>query len=340
VIGCGGIGGVVAAHLARARHDVTVFTTNVAVRDAIATRGLRLCGRASGTARVQVTAELESAKPFDFVLLATQPPQVEDAARDILPVLAPASRVVCFQNGLCEERVAPIVGADRIVGAVVLWGASMPEPGVAERTSLGGFTLGRLDGSVDAKLTELAHILECIGPVALTQNLRGVRWSKLAINCAMSTLGTIGGERVGVLMQRRDARQLGLEIVSEAVSVARAEGVRLEKLAGTVDLGWLAVSPAELSVRGSISLALKHLVVLGAVTPYRRLRSSMLAAIERGRTPAVDFLNGEVTLRADRHGLAVPTNRAARDAVWAIARGEGKPGLEALELLFHRTRQA
>ena len=38
------------------------------------------------------------------------------------------------------------------------------------------------------------------------------------------------------------------------------------------------------------------------------MRSSMLAAIERGRTPAIDFLNGEVVDRARERGIEVPVN--------------------------------
>jgi 2-dehydropantoate 2-reductase len=168
-------------------------------------------------------------------------------------------------------------------------------------------------------------------------NLRGVRWSKLAVNCAMSTFGTIGGQPVGVLMQRRDARQLGIEVISEAVTVARAAGVRLEKPAGWIDLGWLVVE--EGTGPWSPATWLKHAMVFAAVTPYRRLRSSMLAAIERGRPPAVDFLNGEVIDRATRLDLPVPINRAARDLVWSIARGDARPGVDTLHALYERTRR-
>ena len=37
--------------------------------------------------------------------------------------------LVCFQNGLCEERVAPIVGPERVIGGIIAWGASMLGPG-------------------------------------------------------------------------------------------------------------------------------------------------------------------------------------------------------------------
>ena len=71
---------------------------------------------------------------------------------------------------------------------------------------------------------------------------------------------------------------------------------------------------------------------------YRRLRSSMLAAIERGRPPAVDYLNGEVVDRAERLGIPAPINTAARDLVWQIARGEVRASHATLRALYDGTR--
>jgi 2-dehydropantoate 2-reductase len=82
----------------------------------------------------------------------------------------------------------------------------------------------------------------------------------------------------------------------------------------------------------------KHTLLLAVGARYRRLRSSMLAAIERGRPPAVEFLNGEVISRAEQHGLAAPINRAARDLVWSIARGEAEASHSTLRALYERTR--
>jgi 2-dehydropantoate 2-reductase len=293
--------------------------------------------------RGRIHVGLPPGERYDFILLATQPPQVEAAARGALGHLAPGGHLVCFQNGLCELRLADIAGADRVIGAVVAWGASMPEPGLYDRTASGGFTLGRIaeaDGHRgDPAVARLAQLLEAVGPVAVTSNLLGVRWSKLALNCAISSLGTIAGEALGGLIRIRAFRRLGLEIMTETVAVARAEGVRLEKVAGTLDLEWIALTEAEQRSRaGSPALAAKHALLLAVGMRYRRLRSSMLAAIERGRTPAVDFLNGEVAARGARRGVATPVNARVAELVWQIARGERAPGRALLQELHQQTR--
>jgi 2-dehydropantoate 2-reductase len=340
VVGCGGIGGIVAAHLFEQGHDVTALTTNPLIADAINEHGFRVRGDGSpGTVRGRAVRELpRDVPPFDFVLLCTQPPQVEEAARRALPALAPQGAMVCFQNGLCETRIGVIAGPERTLGAIVAWGASMVEPGVYDRTSSGGFVLGREDGGRDARLDELARILEAVGPTSITDNLAGARWSKLAINCAISSLGTVGGDRLGALMRHRFVRRLALEIMTEAVYVARSISVRLEKVAGTLDLEWIALTDADRVAAGSTSLVAKHALLLAVGARYRRLRSSMLAAIERGRPPAVDFLNGEIVTRGVALGYPTPINTAIRDQVFAIARGEAKPSLELLRSFFERTR--
>jgi 2-dehydropantoate 2-reductase len=345
VVGCGGIGGIVAAHLVEQGHDVTALTTNALIAAAVNEHGFRVRGDGSpGTVRGRAVRELPpGGAPFDFILLATQPPQVEDAARQTLPALAPRGAMVCFQNGLCEERVSAIAGPDRTLGAIVAWGASMVEPGVYDRTSAGGFVLGRLAppdeaAAPDPRLDELGRILEAVGPTAVVGNLAGARWSKLAINCAISSLGTVGGERLGVLMRHRFVRRLALEIMTETVAVARALGVRLEKVAGTLDLDWVALTDADRASSGSPSLVAKHALLLAVGARYRRLRSSMLAAIERGRPPAVDFLNGEVVTRGASLGIPTPINAAVREQVLAIARGAAQPGVEELRAFFERTR--
>ncbi|MEO8602366.1 MAG: ketopantoate reductase family protein [bacterium] len=340
VMGCGGIGGVISAHLAERGAAPAVVTHNATIAAAINQHGFRLRdGANSRTVSGRATAALPNdAGTFDLILLATQPPQVTRAAEAARPHLHPNGALVCLQNGLCETHVAPLIGADRVLGAIVVWGASMPEPGVYERTSTGGFVIGRLDGADDARLDTLRRVLESVGPVEVTHNLAGARWSKLAINCAITSLGTIGGQRLGELMRFRFVRRLGLEVMSEAVRVAQREGARLEKVSGTLDLAWIALTAADVSGPGSPSLLAKHAVLLAVGAKYRRLRSSMLIAIERGREPAVEFLNGEVLRRADALGLAAPVNRRVRELIHAIARREVRPSIALLRRLYEDSR--
>lgn len=341
VMGCGGIGGITTACLAEAGVDVTVSTTNPSIFAKVRDRGLEVVDPGGEPRRVKAKVALgvpADAGRFDVVVLATQPPQVEEAARSAVAALDDDGVMVVLQNGLCEERIASIVGAPRVVGGVVGWGATMPEVGVYERTAPGGFTLGTLSGApVPARHEAFVRALEAVGPVETTSNLRGKRWSKLAINSAISTLGTLGGDRLGALMPLRFVRRLALEIFTEVTAVAKKEGVNLEKVSGTIDLSWISLTEEEQKVAGSPSLVAKHGLLLAVGLRFRRMRSSMLSAIERGRTPAVDFLNGEVVTRAERHGISVPVNAKARELVWALSEKKRTSGVPLLRELYDAT---
>ncbi len=339
VMGAGGIGGTVCGYLTEVGTDITASTTNQSIFDAVKKHGFRLTGDGNPrTVRGNISMGVPENERYDYIFLATQPTQVEEAAREALPALAKDGAMVVFQNGLCEERIRAIAGDDRVIGGIIAWGASMTEPGLYDRTSSGGFQIGYLSGLQDQHLRTLKGLLETIGPVTITDNLRGARWSKLALNCCISSIGTIGGDRLGVLAKVRQYRRLGLEIFAEVVEVAAAESVKLEKVSGTLDLNWIAISQKERTIAGSPNLAAKHAMLLAVGMRYRRLRSSMLSAIERGRTPAVDFLNGEVVTRAQRHNIETPVNSLIVRTIHEIAEGRKQSSRATLDEIFAATR--
>lgn len=344
VVGCGGVGGCIAARLADAGRSVVAITGNPDITRSVGEHGLH-AGLPSGDRVVRLdVATRPAALPavkFDLALLAVPPNRIEGAAAELLPHLADDGVLVPLANGLPEERLGERFGHQRVVGGIVGFGATMHGPGRVEQTSEGTLIVGRLLGGVDQGARRVAALLEHADPgggVEVTANLRGARWAKLAVNAAISSLGTIGGDRLGALMRHRFARRLALEVMTEATQTALGAGVRLEKISGAIDLEWLALDADERMVPGSPSLLAKHTILLAVGARYRRLRSSMLAAIERGREPPIDFLNGEVVRRASAVGVPTPINHAVVEAVRAIAAGERRPSLEGLRQLFDETR--
>jgi len=329
VVGAGALGGVVTHELMSLGHDVTLLTHDPDVARVLRVSGLRDVRSGELQLPRVILGHPDPGQKFDFFLLATQPQQVEMTVEALAGFLGERGRFVCMQNGLCEERAAKHVPRSRVIGAVAAFGASTHGPGLCERTSSGGIALGNLDGAYDETLEILGGIMGGLGPVRLTTNLQGIRWSKLAINCATSTLSTIGGERLGKLLGHTRIRKLALAVMSECVAVASASHVVLERLPGIPPLEWLIDAGGKRRVMRGREV-MSHAVVLAIGARYRRLRSSMLRAIERGRAPAVDYLNGEVVERGAVLGIATPANLLALRMVWSIARGERRSSVETL----------
>ena len=183
----------------------------------------------------------------------------------------------------------------------------------------------------------VARLLGAASQTKVVDDLAAVRWSKLAINCATSTLGAVGGDTLGRLLQQRFVRRLALEVFAEVMAVARASGVKPAPVGGTLDIGRVAISAGERAQRiGSPSLLWKHSLLYAVGLKFRRMRSSMLYALERGRPPEIDFLNGELVRRGAALSVPVPVNTALVEAVGAIARRERRSELATLRAVFER----
>ena len=139
LLGCGAVGGVVAGGLLRGGHELTLVTHNDEISQAINVDGVRLTTPKEHSS-VPATAQTDlegTAGAFDTVLLAMKGTGVEQAARNVVERLSPQGYLVTLQNGVVEDRVARILGRERVIGALVGWGATMHAPGVYEMTSVG-----------------------------------------------------------------------------------------------------------------------------------------------------------------------------------------------------------
>src|SRR4051812_27069635 len=209
VIGCGGIGGVVAANLTRAGVQVTPVGGNAEVARAVAENGLRveeLDGQQWAVPAAHPPVLQLDDGPYDLAIVATQNPALEGALRAALPRIS--GPIVTCQNGLPERRAMAIAG-ERVIGCVVGWGASMVAPGIYKRTSRGSLQLGRASAN-GPDAGDVARLLEAASPTVVVDDLEGVRWSKLAINCVTTTLGATGGVPLGRLLSHRPIRRLAL----------------------------------------------------------------------------------------------------------------------------------
>jgi 2-dehydropantoate 2-reductase len=323
LMGCGSVGGVIAGGLLRAGHDLAIVTANEKISRAINAGGLHITAP-EGRHKVAATACAEMGEVdghFDVVLLAMKATEVEQAARDAADYLSPDGFVVTLQNGIVEDRVAAIVGQERVIGGLVGWGATMQAPGAYEMTSRGEIVIGELDGQVTPRVQQLEQALDRAVPTSISSNIYGVLWSKLAINCVITTLGAVTGQLLGEMLRQATVRRLALAIASEVIDVAQAHAVVLEPVGGTLDIHKLYLPPERRSGGFGLDLVPKHAIMGLVGFRFRRLRSSMLQSIERGRRPEIDFMNGYVVERAREKGVAAPVNAALAAMVREIEAG-------------------
>ena len=179
VLGCGAIGGTVAAGLVRDGHEVLVCDADPAVVAAINADGLRIEGPVEQfTARPAAISPGELPDEIDFpVLVACKQLHTAAVAALLAGRLTGEGFVASLQNGLPSPALADAVGAGRVVQACVNFGADVVAPGVVMRGNRGTFKIGELDGTPSARIDALAAD---IADAEATTQVMGFVWGKEA----------------------------------------------------------------------------------------------------------------------------------------------------------------
>lgn len=318
VIGAGAIGGITAAFLARAGHDPEVVCKHADTAEKAAGEGLRVFGvRGDFRAPVKALAAVEELTPGpDVVFLATKATDMLEASQALRPLLKNGSLVVSLQNGLCEEALGRVLGPERMVGCVVGWGATMHGPAELEMTSTGEFVLGALDGRSDPRLGAIGEMLANVVPTRVSANILGELYGKLIINSCITALGGVCGLYLGQMLAQPRARRLFLAIMAEAMAVA--EGLRLKvEPGGGGKLDYYRF----LAGRGPLASLKRHLTLRLVGHKYRRLKSSLLQSLQRGRPTEIDYLNGYVCAKGREVDVPTPLNDAVVAMIKEIEAG-------------------
>jgi 2-dehydropantoate 2-reductase len=238
----------------------------------------------------------------DIILHATKATDMIEAAGAIQDILKENGFVVSMQNGICEDALGEVLGRDRVIGCVTGWGATMEASGILIMTSSGDFVIGYLDKEPDEFLASLAYVLSSIVPARVTDNIMGHLYSKLIINSCITSLGVICGLYLGKMLKIRKIRKIFIEIMREAVHVADKMQIRIEVFGGKLDFRKF--------MEGSnfFSDLRRHILIRIIGFRYRRLKSSSLQSLERGKPTEVDYFNGYIARNGNRHGVPVPVN--------------------------------
>ena len=316
IFGAGAMGTSLGAALSKAGVPVELVSRNAAHVEALRTRGAVLSGSVSMTVSVTAMLPEEMAGKYDIIFLAIRQRGNREAAQGLVSFLKEDGALVSVQNGLPERALSEVFGADRVYGCALSWGAERIAPGEIQMTggsfafSLGAFGAGK-------KCSEIAALLKRAGDVTVG-DLQELRYAKLAVNAAFSTLSVISGLTFGELASRH--KRLALGLLREVFSVARAAGCRKLPLRGH-DLFRVFSGPWA------------GLLLPVAMKPYKNTRSGMLKDLEAGRRTDVDYVAGAAVDESGRLGVETPLLESAVSIVHDIENGLAEIAPETLQLL-------
>jgi 2-dehydropantoate 2-reductase len=294
VVGCGAIGSIFAAHLARL-DGVEVYAYDVWKEhvEAIKQRGLRISGAADFTARVKATTNARDIPECDYGVVATKSTHTRAAIEQTAHVFPETSAVCSVQNGVGNEEIL----AEHV--RYVIRGTTFPaghaiEPGHVGFDIKGDTWVGPFEPTSTpmARVKELAETITRAGlNVVALEDARGAQWTKLIFNASTNPVGALTLLHHGAATRFGPTGKLFDDLIDEGLAVTKALGIKLHG------------DP-------------RDLVKKGAYAPGKH-KASMLQDILAKRQTEVDFMNGAIVEWGKKVGVPTPLNKA----MWALIKG-------------------
>jgi len=299
IIGCGAIGSLYAAHLARVA-EVWALVRRADHARALNRDGLRVSGKHNFSVSLKATTNPKELPDFDLGIVATKATQVEEA-------IAGAGKhfdggtVISAQNGLgSEEIIAEHTRGLVIRGTTFMSGTRHSDTHVQYEldtaTWLGPYEPRHTPISV---VREAADLITAGGLKAeALEDARPAQWSKLIFNSSVNGVSALTGlPHSPHFAAEKDLSDLGHllhELIEEGKTVAAAAGIKLHE------------DPWQMNK-------------IGAMTNHP---PSMLYDVRHQLPTEVDFLSGAIAREAQHVGVPAPLHTAVyrlikgKEAAW------------------------
>jgi 2-dehydropantoate 2-reductase len=287
VIGAGGIGAIYGASLAKAGAEV-IFVARGAHVAAMRENGLRIEGdRGEMHIRpAQATDDPASIGTVDYVLFSVKLWDVESAGEQIRPIVGRDTTVIPLQNGVdAAERLAAILGPERVMGGTAFVTGSIVAPGIVRQTgTYQQMTFGELDASSRERGPRLRDLCAAAGfEGVLSPDVRIPIWEKFSLLVPLADLNAVTRLPLGKWRADPDLLALFEAALRETVAVGHAEGVPLPP--DIVD---------------------KTCAMMRAMPDHHM--TSMGNDLARGNRLELPWFAGKVVELGRRHGVPTPVN--------------------------------
>ena len=302
IVGCGAIGSLYAAHLARVAEVWALVRRDDHAR-ALNRDGLRVSGKHNFAVSLRATSAADELPEFDFGIVATKATQVEEA-------IAQAGRrfdrgaVVSAQNGLGSEEIIAAHTRGQVIRATTFMSGTKHSDTHVQyeldtATWLGPFEPRQTPMSL---VDEVAELIKVGGLKAeALRDARPAQWSKLIFNASVNGVSALTGlPHSPHFADEKESSSLGHllhALIEEGKQVAAAAGVLLHE------------DPWAMNK-------------IGALTNHP---PSMLHDVRQQLPTEVDFLSGAIAREAERAGVAAPLHSAVyrlikgKEASWSFA---------------------
>jgi 2-dehydropantoate 2-reductase len=313
IVGAGAIGSILAAHLARAGHDVAVLARGRRAQQ-VQADGLRIVGLSDIAIPVRLLTDPSQLSETGTLIIATKTPGSRELLQQLRHVKVGAA--LSIQNGvLKDELLADTFGADRTLGALADTSGELLPSGDVRFTRNVSLFVGELRGDLSERARRVARVIDDAGVRAcVVPDIVSREWSKFV--CWLGFVGLSLTTRVvtGRFLSDPDAALLQVRLTRELAELAKAQGITLIN-----DRTLLPLVPL---LEGTEAEALEAVLEVGA--QYRsnapEHRMSSLQDLLAGRPLEIEETFGYAVSKAQQLQLTLPLLNVFYHAVRAIDR--------------------
>ncbi len=301
VLGAGGVGGYFGARLAAAGSDVT-FIARGKHLEAIRKNGLRVISPLGDvTIRdPKVVDSVDLVEESDLVVVAVKLWDTETAAKSLKSLADRGAAVISFQNGVHkEEALAAHLPAESLLGGVSYIASVISDPGVVTHSgTLQKLVFGEYDGRRSQRVEKfLAACLKAGITAEISDDIRRLIWEKYVFLVGLSGTTSSVRKPIGPILDNPRTRAFLLEVMQEAVAVARAQHIDLPADFAENRLAFCDTLPSTMT-------------------------SSMHQDLERGNRMELQWLSGGVSELGAQLNIGTPKNDAITDILTLHAAGK------------------
>ena len=315
VVGLGAVGGFLAARLAAAGHEVSALARGATLA-AVRAHGLRV-QQHDGLVRtaLAVSDDPQALGPQDLVIVALKAQALEAAAPSVQTLLAPEGVVMPAMNGVPwwflqtgadsahlasvdpQGRIAAALPLDQVLGCVVHFASSCPEPGVVRHGFGERLIVGEPRGGASARRDAVVAALAAAGlQVERSDDIRRDIWFKLWGNMTMNPVSALTGATADRILDDPLVAAFMLRAMAEA---------------------------AEIGGRIGCPITQSGEERMGVTRQLGAFKTSMLQDAEAGRGLELDALVAAVHEIGERVGVPTPNIGALLGLTRLMARQRG-----------------
>lgn len=303
ILGAGPVGGIMAAHLAKAGFSVTLIDILKAHMDEIKNNGLTITGLKEMNVsfpekNLCYGIDELSDKDIDILFISVKASVLPQILPMLKQVIKPDITFISLQNGLDnEELIAEEFGTENTLRIVVNYAGNLIDNGKVRMSFFNAPNyIGMIDPTAEKKARELADILTKSGlETTFTQDIKKYEWEKIILNAGLSPVCALTRRTMKQMMQFKDTRNLTEGILREGIKVAEANGYHFKE--------------------GFLEFCMDYLDKAG------HHRTSMHVDIEKKNPTEISFINDKIVKYGKAKGIPTPIN----STIVSLIRGSELP---------------